>query len=146
MRTGWGLAPLTRADVELLNEPGMEEAQDALNECLLLLHALFSRYTGGRQDPRFEEEPTLRQLHESLVPLRDVHPFWLRMAQNVDAYWRLRRMVEKDGQTPFLQNAAQQATDEMLDQWSLLTLYPSMVRDTEALVQPETRESILARP
>ncbi|HSU13748.1 hypothetical protein [Longimicrobium sp.] len=91
MSTGWGLAPLTRADVEQLYEPEMEEAQDALNECLLLLHELFARYTGVRFNTQFQdEEEALRSLHDSLAPLRDVHPFWPRMAQDIDAYWRLR--------------------------------------------------------
>lgn len=143
MTTSTGVAPITRAEVAALYELQGEDVREALEDCLALLADLYQRHTGSMFNVNFpDEEVALKLLDEAIETLKDVDPFWQRMVQAADAYLALRAMIETHGPIVALRERAQAAVDQLVEQWTLLTRYPALVRTAGSLAQPALRTAI----
>jgi hypothetical protein len=126
MRTG--VATFTRDEIEELNAPANRRVRSLVVGSLSLLGDLVRRYTGSMFMVQFpEEEVALRLLHRRLEALREYEPYWRRMAETVECYWRVRRVFEMHGPVPGVFELAQATTDDLVDAWSSITQYPHRI-------------------
>lgn len=142
MGRGYTLAPLTRADLESLHQPGREAVREALSDCISLLRGLFKWYSRELfGEYLIPEEDALGRLDVLLTELRDEEPWWLRMAQNVAQYWAFREIAEREGDRLWIRETALATADALLDQWSSLNHYPDFVHAVEALNKPRVQRT-----
>lgn len=119
------IAPLDERDVDVLYGTGMDDTREAFDDALLVLGDLFQRYTGswfGIQIP--EEEVALQILEERLSLLPPGDPYRERIAQDLQAFLRLREHCEREGPSDDTERAAREAVEMLREQWTALTEYP----------------------
>src|SRR2546423_11095020 len=127
MTTVAGILGFSSSEIERLYAPENKGALDHVIRAVGMLHDLVTRYSGSMFLVMIpEEDSAVEMFCESLERLRGIEPFYSRMAENFEAYRRIKMMFDEQGPTEQVFERAKAMTDEIVELWTAVTRYNEM--------------------